>query len=277
MKANPIAATAAPLLFLAAWLLLPQTALSFYNASTGRWLSRDPSEEAAGPNLYSFVANNAIVLCDSFGLDVNGPPISVTQALYDLRSEGRAFRDPSWSTWWNGISIYTSSESGVRTSSEAYYIQTVWGFCGGLCNSGGGEERGSFITASLKKRGGCCQRFRISCAVQFDAIKYGGRPAPWRAEGRILGYTVLAPDTQHYDLHDAPYGLTTLASWDTMSKMKVKDKDLHPGESLELYRITLAVSMRVDTFLSRGFSEGCSGSCTFQYLGDCTGKDVDVL
>src|SRR5665811_506620 len=44
----------------------------YYTASSGRWLSGDPSEEAGGPNLYSFVANNAILLCDPFGLDVNG-------------------------------------------------------------------------------------------------------------------------------------------------------------------------------------------------------------
>jgi RHS repeat-associated protein len=29
----------------------------YYNASTGRWLSRDPIFEAGGPNLYAFVAN----------------------------------------------------------------------------------------------------------------------------------------------------------------------------------------------------------------------------
>jgi len=32
----------------------------YYNASTGRWLSRDPIEEAGGSNLYSFVADDPL-------------------------------------------------------------------------------------------------------------------------------------------------------------------------------------------------------------------------
>jgi hypothetical protein len=45
MKTNTITKSATPALLLIAWLLLPQTAHCFYNASTGRWLSRDPAGE----------------------------------------------------------------------------------------------------------------------------------------------------------------------------------------------------------------------------------------
>ena len=67
MNTNTITRTAAPALFLIAWLLLPQTALPFYNPSTGRWISRDPIEEQGGKNLYGFVANDALNKYDRDG------------------------------------------------------------------------------------------------------------------------------------------------------------------------------------------------------------------
>jgi RHS repeat-associated protein len=39
----------------------------FYNASTGRWLSRDPIEERGGLNMYSFVVNTPASLVDRDG------------------------------------------------------------------------------------------------------------------------------------------------------------------------------------------------------------------
>lgn len=63
-------------------LLVAQSALAFYNPSTGRWLSRDPIEEAgsvvatksefsekdAGPNHYAFIANAPVNEVDYVGL-----------------------------------------------------------------------------------------------------------------------------------------------------------------------------------------------------------------
>jgi RHS repeat-associated protein len=40
----------------------------YYNASTGRWLSRDPIAERGGLNLYGFVFNNPVNKADAFGL-----------------------------------------------------------------------------------------------------------------------------------------------------------------------------------------------------------------
>jgi RHS repeat-associated protein len=39
----------------------------YYNASTGRWLSRDPIGERGGKNLYGFVANNPVNQIDILG------------------------------------------------------------------------------------------------------------------------------------------------------------------------------------------------------------------
>ncbi len=40
----------------------------YYNASTGRWVSRDPIEEEGGVSLYGFIRNEPISWIDSYGL-----------------------------------------------------------------------------------------------------------------------------------------------------------------------------------------------------------------
>jgi hypothetical protein len=57
MKTYIMTKAAIPVAVLVAWLLAPQTAHCFYNPSTGRWISRDPTEEKGGINLYVFVSN----------------------------------------------------------------------------------------------------------------------------------------------------------------------------------------------------------------------------
>ena len=41
----------------------------FYSPQLGRWINRDPIEEAGGINLYGFVGNNGVSGIDLFGLD----------------------------------------------------------------------------------------------------------------------------------------------------------------------------------------------------------------
>ena len=57
------------------WLAAGRTSWSFYNPTTGRWLSRDPIEELGGKNLYTFVDNDPIAGIDLYGL------ITVKQSL----------------------------------------------------------------------------------------------------------------------------------------------------------------------------------------------------
>jgi RHS repeat-associated protein len=73
---------AIPALALIAWLLAPETAHCYFNASTGRWLSRDPLDERGAKLLrfdrdsqgvqqvttYCFVNNNPISYADYLGL-----------------------------------------------------------------------------------------------------------------------------------------------------------------------------------------------------------------
>jgi hypothetical protein len=72
-----------------AWLL-PLTSQAFYNPSTGRWLSRDPIEERADPNLYAIANNRTTCSTDSLGLmtfDESCPPGAqrvIVQAMADI-------------------------------------------------------------------------------------------------------------------------------------------------------------------------------------------------
>jgi hypothetical protein len=56
-----------PICVLGLLLLSLQPAQCFYNPSTGRWLSRDPIEEEAGPDLYAFVDNRSVGGWDILG------------------------------------------------------------------------------------------------------------------------------------------------------------------------------------------------------------------
>ena len=74
MKTKMIRGGIAPVLALIVWLFLPQSAHCFYNATTGRWLSRDPVHEKGGKNLYGFVGNSSINKLDRLGLAYGNPP-----------------------------------------------------------------------------------------------------------------------------------------------------------------------------------------------------------
>ena len=59
-----------------------QSAMAFYNPSTGRWLSRDPVGERGGANEHALLKNQPINHFDILGLsNQNDPPISIEQPI----------------------------------------------------------------------------------------------------------------------------------------------------------------------------------------------------
>jgi RHS repeat-associated protein len=60
----------------------------YYNASSGRWLSRDPMGEQGGVNLYGFVGNNGVNAVDLLGL-WSSPNMSFPQMV----AQGMSARD----------------------------------------------------------------------------------------------------------------------------------------------------------------------------------------
>ena len=59
-----------------------------YDPNVGRWISRDPSGEGSGLNLYAYCADSPICATDSSGLCMDGPPLpgaqlKLSQATFD--------------------------------------------------------------------------------------------------------------------------------------------------------------------------------------------------
>ena len=55
----------------------------YYNASTGRWSSRDRLKERGGPNLYAFVGDNPITRVDRLGLSIYYPSSPPAPSRFD--------------------------------------------------------------------------------------------------------------------------------------------------------------------------------------------------
>jgi len=62
------------LLAVASLFVLAQTAQAHYDPNVGRWIGRDPIEEAGGLNLYGFVNNDPSDAVDSNGKSPYAPP-----------------------------------------------------------------------------------------------------------------------------------------------------------------------------------------------------------
>lgn len=60
-------------LVLLAWLTFGSLAQAYYNPSAGRWLSRDPIDEAGGPNLMAIGNGDVVNRYDKLGLNPSAP------------------------------------------------------------------------------------------------------------------------------------------------------------------------------------------------------------
>lgn len=69
-------------------------AQAFYNPSAGRWLSRDPIEEAGGRNLYGFVNNSPQSRIDKLGLLGETCPGAIEAILSRCLCKVRALPNP---------------------------------------------------------------------------------------------------------------------------------------------------------------------------------------
>jgi RHS repeat-associated protein len=108
----------------------------YYNPSTGRWLSRDPLEEQAGPSLYAMVANCPVVVVDKLGRRVVVQPASAVgevvelfNFLSDLQSwaEGAEIHSRCGSCW---VSKYPTSwmclcKAIQDTKTYTIHVETV--------------------------------------------------------------------------------------------------------------------------------------------------------
>jgi hypothetical protein len=254
MKTYIIKRAVAATLGLTTWLLLPQSAHCFYNPSVGRWISRDPAKEQGGASLHCFIANDPVNREDMLG-------------LYELYSEGFAFRNPTYPPW----SLGSQSGSGYQNSSTADYDGWASPRDTGICNSGvlrvgpGGDYppyRTSFVKAYLMTQ--CDTRFRIICQATIRASVWGrlftGPPA-YNAVGTVLGETINSTETITYPLSadGSDYGVS-------FRKTVAKDVTLPRWWTYVLYDIHMPIDAQVKRDYKGGFTEQGEASCSIQVL-----------
>ena len=105
----------------------PETGLSyfgyrFYNASTGKWTTRDPLGEAGGYNLYGFVGNSAMNWIDSWGLVSLETSISGDFTKFDPRPEDPEGVPLTIQTRVKPDSLSKKDAGGPFTSSDVYVV-----------------------------------------------------------------------------------------------------------------------------------------------------------
>ncbi len=126
----------------------------YYNASTGRWLSRDPIAEKGGLNLYGFVWNRSVDRFDSLGLTTCRCGPDVTTAVQSTLNEIEA----TFKSWDVGkaANACRSLYMPLSTASGSWMMMQ-------LANLGYGGW--SFPAAAIRGDAPKCDR----------TVKYGGR------------------------------------------------------------------------------------------------------
>ena len=163
-----------------------------------------------------------------------------------------------WSTW-------TSDDSGIRMSPDAYYQQGVegWGNSGGICNTGVSDHHeGSFVEAFVSHKC-CCRKIRINCSYTYFASLYSPVDsfAPASLHGKLLDKAVTG-------------FISTTASGSGVSAALFKTEsaeqvvDLPPNWTLKLYNIYPSVA-GFRGIRGASFTEHMSVTCSATILGNC--------
>ena len=94
----------------------------YYNASTGRWLSRDPIAEEGGLNLYGMLDNDPVNFVDFLGLNpccVNGKPINCAQLNLIIMRQRKTILNAI-----NGFNNINQSFANAKSSANASLISS---------------------------------------------------------------------------------------------------------------------------------------------------------
>lgn len=119
-------------------VLCGHEAQAFYNASAGRWLSRDPIEESGGLPLYAFVSNRPVSESDLLGLVIEAACGSIDDYLNSL---GIAFKRTGTIYSFAGTDLGSGDANAKMIVSRMLFVGTVF-----KLSSAGGSE-----TDNLKK------------------------------------------------------------------------------------------------------------------------------
>jgi RHS repeat-associated protein len=171
----------------------------YYSASLGRWLSRDPIEEAGGLNLYAFVNNDPVNAVDSDGR----MPFYAAPAYRNLANRLDAFASNSGNAWAGGVADFLASSYRLSADLSDPIAQMR-----GLMNQWGKVEQ---VYANER------QHCRGRLLAGYLAAAYGA--------GGIFGFTGLA---------EASYG-ADVATGGELSGVDRWSRGLIGGGSLGLW------------------------------------------
>jgi RHS repeat-associated protein len=185
----------------------------YYDASTGRWLSRDPIEESGGVNLYGFVYEDANKNIDLLGFSiVNRPPDQASQG------GGATYGPPGRLSPEQCAALLASiiAKSAKLTAEVAKYDPVADGK-GGFPTGGGGVTKpgGHYIEIQQLKQGlendikyylkecrACGPQGPAIPVEVYDGLKKPVQPpvldpvvkAPYTAPGPVLPVPPWIPD-----------------------------------------------------------------------------------
>jgi len=155
----------------------------YYNPQTARWISKDPSEEAGGTNLYAFLDNNALDAVDHLGL----------------------WKRDSWSGGWFSYFGHATAEKCDKLSDLAKLITGVeddWKLLG----HGEKLQDGEVIDIAPLLR---TMESRLRTSVRRTTVDFnpagfpsGGNGTPWTVSGGSQ-----AAEVAKFFNRQTPYGL----------------------------------------------------------------------
>ena len=218
-----------------------------YSPTLGRWLSRDPTEEEGGENVYSFTINGPVNQLDVLGTSV-----------LEFSSVAKVYFDPIWRLFcydrvWDA--------SGKRNTPDASFFQAASevGHCpSGICNSGGTDKSSSFLRIHVKNVSRCSIIAECECILtwivsNYTPIKRGRKGVV--VHGEVSGYSF----SYAYLPKPQPDGSYYAFGFGVVDKQKTIY--LKPGVSEQLVYGS-DVNTSPPLTIGAGFSEWMEGKCS---------------
>jgi hypothetical protein len=167
------------------WLLSQSCGQCFYDPGQQRWLTRDPSGERGGGNLFEFAGNNPLINRDSEGLCVQLPDSGVGNFRGNLFGHQWPFNGPASSLTFNVC------------CPPVYPFLSTWGVKSTgpppLETPHGNNFPGSFTTVALPRGNGPCYTITIRVTTSSTLDYYQNPIGNFVSTIRIAGGCCCTP------------------------------------------------------------------------------------
>jgi RHS repeat-associated protein len=223
----------------------------YYNASTGRWITRDPTQELNGPNVFAFSSNDGIGAFDALGLSGLHPlSFGIAYANGPVWPWGTFERDGGW--------------SGQQQSLDAWYYQTLKAIkCpGGLCNSGIYGDSSSFVAAWIGNDDKCPVKLKCSCQINANGSTFVPKGASTTGAKKLGGLSTKG-HVLNKTFYIRAYPQDIGNGWEANLGFSIDAEEefvLKPGARKDLYHGHIDVS--VGPHPGSTINEAMNGTCS---------------